>query len=121
MPELNQQIDDCLDYIEFAVKDIEQTKVFYSKVFGWTFTDYAPTYCEFSDGRMKGGFHTHEPVEPGGPLVVLYHSDLQKVQHMVKEAGGKITKEIFEFPGGERFEFTDVNGYRLGVWRTRQE
>ena len=35
----------------------------------------------------------------------------------VIKAGGKITKEIFQFPGGERFQFKDLDGYELAVWR----
>ncbi|MEM9279380.1 MAG: VOC family protein, partial [Pseudomonadota bacterium] len=62
MPELNTQENDCIDYIELNVADIERAKQFYGGVFGWTFTDYGETYCEFSDGRMKGGFNTHDPV-----------------------------------------------------------
>ncbi len=113
-----QQIDDCIDYIEFAVHDITASQKFYSDCFGWTFTDYGPTYCEFTDGRIKGGFHTHDPVKTGGALIVLYHSDLAIALDKVKRAGGKITKEVFEFPGGERFQFEDVNGYEFAVWRT---
>jgi uncharacterized protein len=31
-------------------------------------------------------------------------------------AGGKIVREIFEFPGGKRFHFADPNGNELAVW-----
>ena len=31
-------------------------------------------------------------------------------------AGGTIVKDIFSFPGGRRFQFTDPDGYELAVW-----
>jgi predicted enzyme related to lactoylglutathione lyase len=34
----------------------------------------------------------------------------------VLDAGGKISKAIFSFPGGSRFHFTDPNGNELAVW-----
>lgn len=117
MTDLNEQIDNCLDYIEFAVSDIERSKSFYGKAFGWEFTDFGETYCEFSDGRMKGGFHTLDPVQTGGPLIVIYHDDFSSVQSRIVEGGGMISKETFAFPGGERFHFKDPDGYELAVWR----
>jgi uncharacterized protein len=112
----NPQEDRRIDYIEFNVADIARSKAFYGAAFGWTFTDYCPDYCEFSDGRMKGGFDATEPARPGGPLVILYGADLSEFQKSVTAAGGKIVKPIFEFPGGRRFHFTDPDGYELAVW-----
>ena len=57
-----------------------------------------------------------DPVTLGGPLVILYGSDLTNVLGRVEAAGGKIVKPIFEFPGGRRFHFTDPDGYELAVW-----
>ncbi len=114
----NTQENNCIDYIEFVVSDIERSKKFYGSVFGWTFTDYGPEYCEFNDARMKGGFTTQGVVTTGGPLIVLSHKNLEACLIKVREAGGIITQEIFTFPGGERFEFQDFDGYNLAVWRT---
>ncbi len=112
----NSNQDRCINYIEFNVADTARSKDFYGTAFGWTFTDYGPTYCEFSDGQMRGGFDASGPVMPGGPLVVLYGSDLTEIIGRIETAGGKIVKPIFEFPGGRRFHFTDPDGYELAVW-----
>lgn len=115
--ETDETRQDCrINYIEFNVADIARSKDFFGKAFGWTFTDFGPAYCEFSDGHMKGGFDASEPATPGGPLVVLYGSDLARVLGRIQAAGGKIVKPIFEFPGGRRFHFTDPDGYELAVW-----
>jgi len=108
--------DRRIDYIEFNVADIARSKEFYGTAFGWTFTDYGPNYCEFSDGHMKGGFDATGPVTPGGPLVVLYGDDLTDVLGRIEAAGGTIVKPIFAFPGGQRFHFTDPDGYELAAW-----
>ena len=115
----NAEHDRRIDYIEMGVADIERSKAFYGKAFGWTFTDYGPTYCEFSDGRLTGGFTTGTPPRPGGPLVILYGVDLPGLQKQVEAAGGRIAKPIFDFPGGQRFHFLDPDGYELAVWTKR--
>jgi predicted enzyme related to lactoylglutathione lyase len=34
----------------------------------------------------------------------------------VRAAGGRITKDPFDFPGGRRFQFADPSGNELAVW-----
>ena len=108
--------DRCIDYIEFNVSDIARSKDFYGKAFGWSFKDFGAEYCEFSDGHLRGGFDASGAVSPGGPLVVLYGTDLADTMERIEAAGGKIVKPLFEFPGGRRFHFTDPDGYELAVW-----
>lgn len=108
--------DRRIDYIEFAVSNIKRSREFYGKAFGWTFKDYGPAYCEFSDGRLTGGFAKGSPVTPGGPLVILFADNLTDAQQRLEDAGAKIAKPIFTFPGGRRFHFVDPDGYELAVW-----
>lgn len=105
-----------VDYIEFPATDIEATKVFYNGIFGWKFTDYGPDYTSFEDGRLAGGFTKDVRPVKGSVLVVLYSGELEKTMAAVRERGGTITKDIFSFPGGRRFHFTDPNGNELSVW-----
>ena len=112
----NEKRDRTINYIELNVSTIDRAKAFYGSAFGWTFTDYGPHYTEFFDGNMKGGFDASGIVTTGGPLVVIYGDDLAATQRRVEEAGGKIVKPKFEFPGGQRFQFTDPDGNELAVW-----
>ena len=105
-----------VDYIEFPATDIAKTKAFYAGVFGWKFTDYGPDYTSFEDGRLAGGFFRKDAVTAAGALVVIYAADLAGMQTKVRAAGGAIVKEIFSFPGGRRFHFTDPCGNELAVW-----
>ena len=79
--------DRRIDYVEFRVGDLARSRAFYGEAFGWSFTDYGPSYCSFSDGRLDGGFTTQEPPNPGGPLVILYADDLEVQQARVEAAG----------------------------------
>ena len=105
-----------IDYVELPGKDIPATKQFYSAVFGWKFEDYGPDYTSFFDGRLAGGFTKERPTPAQGLLLVIYSTDLLASQKKIRNAGGEIVKEIFSFPGGRRFHFTDPNGNELAVW-----
>lgn len=105
-----------IDYVEFPGPRIEETKAFYSSVFGWKFEDYGPDYTSFSDGRISGGFNGERTSPAKDILVVLLADDLPSMQQKIKAAGGQIVKDTFSFPGGSRFHFTDPNGNELAVW-----
>ena len=121
---MNQQEHNLqMDYIEFPATDIEATKRFYSQVFGWQFQDWGPSYTSFHDGRLGGGFNGEaQPTgadggaKTRGVLVVIYAASLDEIYRKVKDSGGKIIRETFEFPGGKRFHFADPNGNELAVW-----
>lgn len=104
-----------VQYIEFLSTDINLAKDFYTRCFGWKFTDYGSDYTAFEGDYVDGGFTTGKPVN-GTILVVLYSEDIETTKSKVIAAGGTIVKDIFSFPGGRRFQFTDIDGYELAVW-----
>ena len=106
--------DGHIDYIEMPGADMSALKDFYSGAFGWTFTDYGPTYAAFNEG-LDGGFQTDASARLTKPLVVLYAKDLEAMEAKVRAAGGTISQPIFSFPGGRRFHFTDPSGNELAV------
>ena len=111
--------DQKVDYIEFPARDLISIQTFYETAFSWSFTDYGPEYKAFTDGKIDGGFYKSEnksSTEQGSVLVVLYAVDLQLTKENVISSGGTIIKDIFEFPGGRRFHFTDPSGNELAVW-----
>ena len=105
-----------IDYIEFQASDLVTIRKFYESVFNWQFEMFGDDYMAFRDGRITGGFYKTESVECGNPLVVIYAIDLEGMQASIVEQGGRVVKEIFEFPGGRRFHFADPNGNVLAVW-----
>lgn len=107
----------AIDYIEFAVTDMAVSKRFYEAAFGWTFNDYGPDYAGIrKEGGEAGGFRLEPEVSTGGPLVVLYSTDLDTTITKVRDAGGRVVQEPFDFPGGRRFHFLDPSGNELAVY-----
>lgn len=109
-------LDNHINYVEFKAKDLEAVKAFYSTVFGWTFTDYGPTYTAFENSGLMGGFEQSDEPVVNGALVILYHKSLEEVLDTVVKAGGNLVKDIFSFPGGRRFHFEDPAGNELAIW-----
>ncbi|WP_020531032.1 VOC family protein [Flexithrix dorotheae] len=108
--------DNHINYVEFIANDLEKVKKFYSACFDWNFTDYGPSYTAFSESGMLGGFEKSDAEIVNGALIVLYHKNLEFIRNKILEAGGKIAKDIFSFPGGKRFHFVDPCGNELAVW-----
>lgn len=106
-----------IDYVEFTVRDLVAAKRFYASAFGWRFTDYGPDYAGIQGpDRELGGLRRADELRSGGPLVVLYSTNLESSFAAVRSAGGSIIQEPFSFPGGRRFHFADPSGNELAVW-----
>ncbi len=105
-----------INYVEFKAKDIKSIKAFYTASFGWSFTDYGPEYTAFSESGLEGGFEQSDAPVGQGALVVLYHENLESIKNQIIQAGGIVVQDIFAFPGGKRFHFTDPAGNELAVW-----
>ncbi len=108
--------ENTIDYIEMFARQTADMKQFYRSAFEWTFEDYGPDYTSFSDGRLTGGFTTAASGPSQGVLLVLFATDLAGCMARIRSAGGAIVKDIFSFPGGRRFHFTDPAGNELAVW-----
>jgi predicted enzyme related to lactoylglutathione lyase len=111
----------AIDYVELTVTDLEQAKRFYTEAFGWQFNDYGPGYAGIRGPEGEavpevGGLAVGQEVQSGGPLVLLYSTDLDRTVDAVTSAGGTVVNGPYEFPGGRRFHFTDPSGNELGVW-----
>jgi len=116
--DMPENIDKSINYIEFPLVDKAATMTFFSKVFGWTFQEWGDSYISFSGAGVEGGFNGVDgtPVTAPGVLVVLYAKDLETIRKGVADAGRPIVNDIYDFPGGRRFHFTDPNGTELAVW-----
>lgn len=102
-----------IDYVEFASPELEATQDFFTRAFGWSFVDYGPDYRDIQNAGTGGGLE-RAPLK--APLIVLKTEDLDAAYAQVSGAGAQITKEIFDFPGGRRFEFTEPGGNAMAVW-----
>jgi predicted enzyme related to lactoylglutathione lyase len=117
--ESNMEKHNKINYIEFPARDLDATKAFFTKTFGWSFEDYGSEYLSFTNAGIAGGFFRAEQSAQtvnGSALIVLYSNDLEQTYAKVADAGGAIIKQIFSFPGGRRFHFTEPSGNEFAVW-----
>lgn len=113
------KIHEKINYLEFPVKDIAKTKAFFSQVFSWEYEDFGPEYTAFTNETVDGGFFKADltvKASQGSVLIVFYSEDLEQTQSKIEKAGGEILQDIFIFPGGRRFHFSDLNENEYAVW-----
>jgi uncharacterized protein len=108
-----------IDYVELPTATAhELTRAFYSKAFGWSFTDFGSDYCAMTTGDVDVGLNGQPEEALAAPLPVVRVDDLDAAFEAVTKAGGTIAKPIFSFPGGHRFHFIDPSGSELAVWQS---
>lgn len=108
-----------LNYVEFPAKNLPATKLFFEQAFQWSFEDYGPEYTAFSKEGLDGGFYQSEHksnTSQGAALLVFYSKEIEQTQVDIVDAGGIIVQDLFDFPGGRRFHFTEPSGNEFAVW-----
>ena len=104
-----------LNYVELPVRDLGVVRAFYSDAFGWTFTDFGPSYSSTTTGDTDLGLQADAADWTAQLLPVIEVEDLEAAQARIEAAGGAITLAIFSFPGGRRFHFRDPAGHELAA------
>ncbi len=99
-----------LNYFELPVRDVAAAKSFYEGVFGWSLTQFAPTYAATLTGDTDIGLQGDPAEATQAPLPVIEVDDLESALEAVSGAGAEIVRPIFAFPGGRRFQFLDPSG-----------
>ena len=102
-----------LNYVELPVPDVGQARAFYESVFGWSLTEFGPTYAATITGDTDIGLQGDASEATKAPLPVIEVEDLEAALDAVTSAGGRIVRPIFAFPGGRRFQFFDPGGNEI--------
>ena len=111
-----------INYVELYADDLDVVVDFYTSAFEWEFQRWGDSYVSFSGAGLEGGFElagasaTARTASREGPLVILYSDDLTATEAAIVEAGGRVSVQPYEFPGGRRFHFLDPAGNELAVW-----
>ncbi|HWI86900.1 MAG TPA: VOC family protein [Sphingomonas sp.] len=103
------------DFLELPVADIGAARAFYASAFGWTMTNFGPSYACTLTGDVDIGLQADPSERALAPLIVIQVADLEAALAAVEDAGGAITRPIFAFPGGRRFHFRDPDGNELAA------
>lgn len=110
---------DKIDYIEFPSTDRAASSTFFKATFGWGIISYGPDYDGLENAGIEGGIDQAKG-RVAAPLANIRTTDLDDAQRRVVAAGGTITREQFDFPGGRRFHFREPGGNELSVWVVRE-
>lgn len=106
-----------LNYVELPAAEIGPAKAFYEAAFGWSLTEFGPTYAATMTGDTDVGIQADAEEATKAPLPVIDVDDLDAALAAVTAAGGTIVRPIFAFPGGRRFQFLDPAGNELACVR----
>lgn len=104
-----------LNYVELPVRDVAAAKAFYESAFGWSLTEFGPTYAATLTGDTDIGLQGDASEATKAPLPVIEVEDLDAALAAVEQAGGTLTRPIFAFPGGRRFQFLDPSGNEIAA------
>ncbi len=110
-----------LNYVELPARDVAAPRRFYESAFGWSMTEFAPTYAATTTGDTDLGLDGDPAGRPRAPLPVIEVPNLEAALAAVERAGGRIVRPIFAFPGGRRFHFLDPSGNELAAWQAAPE
>jgi predicted enzyme related to lactoylglutathione lyase len=105
-----------LDYLEFPSSDGPGSRAFFAQAFGWSLTSYGPDYDAIDNAGIDVGIQADAAERSAAPLAIIRTSDLKKAYADVVAAGGIISRDPFDFPGGRRFHFREPGGNELAVW-----
>ncbi len=104
-----------LNYVELPVSDTGAARAFYEAAFGWSLSEFGPTYAATVTGDTDIGLQGDCAEATEAPLPVIEVTDLEAALAAVDAAGGRIVRPIFAFPGGRRFHFLDPSGNELAA------
>jgi predicted enzyme related to lactoylglutathione lyase len=103
-------------YVELPITDIGASKPFFEAAFGWSLTEFGPTYSAAMGYGADLGLQGDPAEHSAAPLVGIEVDDLEAALAAVEGAGGAVTKPIFAYPGGRRFHFREPSGNELAVY-----
>lgn len=108
-----------IDYLEFPSTDREATSTFFGSAFGWGRVGYGPDYDGIDGAGIEGGIDQSSD-RVAATMAVIRTDDLDDAEKRVRAAGGTITRDQFDFPGGRRFHFREPGGVELAVYIARE-
>lgn len=112
--------DPLIAHIEVPSSDLDQTKLFFNKVFGWEFKPFGKGYLLFNNHKgIMVGLRQVEKVNSGDTTV--FHVNVPSIDETlkaVKESGGSVFKEKTVIPAmGWYALLKDPQGNIVGLYQ----
>ncbi|MEL7499479.1 MAG: VOC family protein [Planctomycetota bacterium] len=106
-------------HFDIGCRDRDKTNTFFTKLFGWSTTDYGPLSKSVNTGTEDGiqGYLTSLGHEPHNYVMVYVEvENIASTLENVTELGGEVVIPETEIPGGGHFAwFKDIDGNMLGL------
>ncbi len=112
--------DQLIAHVEIPSSDLDQTKTFLNKVFGWEFKPFGTGYMLFNNHKgIMVGLRQVEKVNSGDTTVFHVNvSNIDETLSAVKENGGSIFKEKAVIPAmGWYALLKDPQGNIIGLYQ----
>jgi predicted enzyme related to lactoylglutathione lyase len=112
-------------WADLVTDDVPAAREFYSRMFGWTFTEVGNYILAANDERpLAGMFQRPRPTDrPAKPRWIPYMSvsGVAEAQTRVTKAGGKVLAKQHNYPKrGDQAVFADAEGAVFGVISSRR-
>ena len=110
-------------WIDLGTTDLEASKNFYGRLFGWDFEDLGPEAGGYnfirSNGKMVGGIGSAQDPTQGTVWAVMFDTaNADETLAKVEAAGGKVITPPMDVMGSGRMAvFTDTAGALFSVWQ----
>jgi hypothetical protein len=124
---------DSVVHFEIPAKDVKRASTFYTKAFGWTFTqfpgfEYWSVGTTMSDkngmptspGAINGGMGKKGQMAPDQVVVTVHVKDIDSALENIKKLGGKQVGQ--KMPVGDMgfsAYFSDTEGNVIGLWQPK--
>ena len=114
-----------LSHFEVITNDVDGTKTFYEKAFGWKFQTFGPEFNNYVMGNLPNGttcgIRTPENAEEKpGMLNYVLVKDVQQAVKDAKSLGAQVIAEPMEIPGMGWMAVYLVHGVPNAVWQSAQ-
>ena len=106
-----------IDYFELPSSDSAKSRAFFSQAFGWKTLTYGDTYDEIREAGALAGVNGDAADRSTAPLMGVRTADIVTAEKAVLAAGGTITRQTYDYPGGKRFFFREPGGAELMVYQ----
>ena len=115
-------VDGAMIRVDIPSNDLEESREFYSEVFGWNITDNEETNGKILNwedpaGNTGGITSFVEPGDGRGVVIYLFSDDIKESFKRINRAGGRSIDFTMEIEGGKATVglFNDPQGNMLGL------
>ncbi len=111
---------DLIAHVEIPTKNLDKSKEFFQKLFGWDFKSFGKGYLLFNTHKgFTVGLRSVKKVSAGETTIFhILVDDISKSIKTATEAGGKIFREKTTIPAmGYYALINDIDGNTIGLYQ----